>query len=188
MENKVLDNNLQINVEELKENWAGFWVRVGASLIDFLVYLPLIGLNMYNLYILKSLPLQLIVAIIITIYKPFMEYRYGATLGKMAVKIRVVNLNFQQLTISQSILRNFPYLLSQIISIASTIMLFQHSDFQAATSIIEVGYVQNEVISPLFNLAVSFFILISCIIVAFTARKQGLHDLIAKTYCIYRES
>jgi uncharacterized RDD family membrane protein YckC len=118
-------------------------VRVGASLIDFLVYLPLIGLNMYNLYILKSLPLQLIVAIIITIYKPLLEYRYGATLGKMAVKIRVVNLNFQQLTLSQSILRNFPYLLSQIISIASTIMLFQHSDFQAATSIIEVGYVQK---------------------------------------------
>ena len=34
------------------------------------------------------------------------------------------------------------------------------------------------------NLGLSVVILISCIVVAFTARKRGLHDMIADTYVI----
>jgi uncharacterized RDD family membrane protein YckC len=186
MEQQILDNDLQMHSDEINHKWAGFWIRVGASLIDVLVFLPFIGLNMHNLYTLKSLPLQLIVSLAFVMYKPFMEYKYGATLGKMGVGIKVVNLEFGKLTLSQSIIRNFPYWLSQLFSIFTTILLYNNPDFQSATSMIDVGTIQNEVASPWINYLISTITLISCIVVAFSAKKQGLHDMIAKTYCIYK--
>jgi uncharacterized RDD family membrane protein YckC len=167
--------------------FAGFWIRVGASLIDACVYLPLVGLNMYNLYEIKSLPLQLLIILILAIYKPFMEFRYGATLGKMAVKIKVVNANFQPLTLSQAIVRYSPWLLSQIISFISTVLLYLSPSFHEVSTMAEVGALQNEVFSPFIATTASFLVLVSCIIVAFDSRKQGLHDMLANTFCIYKE-
>ena len=184
MENQILDNNLLKN-DTNQPKWAGFWIRVGATLIDILVYLPLIGLNMYNLYVLKSLPLQLIITAIMLAYKPFMEYKYGATLGKMAVKIKVVNSNLESISLGQSIIRYSPWLLGQVFSIIGTVLLFQHSDFEIASGMMEMGLLQQEVISPIYNYISSAVLLISVVVVAFQAKKQGLHDLLAGTYCIY---
>lgn len=188
MEYQVLDNNLTITETNSDVKWAGFWMRVGASFIDFFVYLPLVGLNMYNLYVFKSLPLQLIITLLMILYKPLMEFRYGATLGKMAVKIKVVNKDFEKITLSQSIIRYIPWLIGQVVSVYVTILLFQHPDFISTTGWTEVGYLQREIISPSFNMISSLILLISCIMVGFTNTKQGLHDMIASTYCIYKES
>lgn len=186
MENQVIDTDLTISGTEENVKWAGFWIRVGAAFVDFFVYLPLVGLNMYNLYYLKSLPLQLIITLILIFYKPFMEYKYGATIGKMAVKIKVVGDNLEPLTLSQSILRFLPWLLSQVFSLYATVLLFQHPDFSTTSGMTEVGLLQNSIISPSINMILSIFMLVSCIVVAFTEKKQGIHDMIAKTYCIYK--
>lgn len=188
MENQILDNDLVHDETNLHIVWAGFWVRVGASFIDFLVYSPLIAFNMYNLYMLKNLPIQLLVNIIMILYKPFMEYKYGATLGKMAVKIKVVNKNYKSISLSQSLVRYSPWILGQIFSIYSTILLFQHPEFISSTEWMEVGNLQNKIIPPAFNVISSLILFISCIIVGFTQKKQGLHDMMAGTYCIYKES
>jgi uncharacterized RDD family membrane protein YckC len=186
MENDVLDSNL-INSSEVgneADKWAGFWIRVGASFIDFLVYLPLIGLNFYNVYRLKSLSFQLIIDLILILYKPVMEYKYGATVGKMAVKIKVVNYEFGQISISQAIIRYIPLGLGQLFSIAGTIILFQNPDFLAATTMLDIGTLQKETLAPVLNYITSFISIISCLVVAFSLKKQGLHDMLAKTYCV----
>ena len=188
MENQVLDNELTINETDSEVKWAGFWIRVGASFVDFAVYLPLIGLNIYKLYVLKSMPLQLFVALLMILYKPLMEYRYGATLGKLAVKIKVVNKDFEKITLPQSVIRYIPWLIGQVFSIYATILLFQHPDFISTKGWIEVGYLQNELVSPAYNMIGSFILIISCIVVGFNKTKQGLNDMIANTYCIYKES
>ena len=188
MENQVFESSNQLETVENEIEYAGFWIRVGATLVDFLTYLPFIGLNMYNLYVLKSLPLQLIITTILFIYKPLMEYKYGATLGKMAVGIKVVNKDFNQITLEQSIFRFLPWIISQLISLYVTVMLFQHPDFADATGMFEVGYIQGEIVSPWINFLGSAFLLISCIVVGFTTKKLGIHDMIAETYCIYKKS
>lgn len=187
MEHQVLDSDLTDIETGSGEKWAGFWIRVGASLIDFLVYLPLIGLNMYNLYVFKNLPLQLIVTLLLILYKPFMEFKYGATFGKMAVKIKVVSKDFEMITLSQSIIRYTPWIIEHVFSIYGTIMLFQHADFITTTSWTDVGLLQNEVTPKAFNIVSSTILLISCVSVGFSTTKQGLHDKIAGTYCIYKE-
>jgi uncharacterized RDD family membrane protein YckC len=186
MENQVIDNNIQSENADTGIKFAGFWIRVGASFIDFFVYLPLIGLNMYNLYILKSLPLQLIISLILFLYKPFMEYKYGATLGKMAVQIKVVSNDLNQISMAQSILRYIPWIISQAISTYGTIVLFLHPDFKILTGLYDVGNLQKELINPGINMIGSTFLFISCIIVGFSDNKKGLHDMIANTYCIYK--
>jgi hypothetical protein len=50
MDNSVLDSGFQSNEAINKVQYAGFWIRVGATFIDFLAYSPIIALNFYNLY------------------------------------------------------------------------------------------------------------------------------------------
>jgi len=188
MENQVLDDEVLINEnKEVEAKWAGFWIRVGASLIDFAVLLPFVALNLYNLYVQKILPLQLLIAIPMFLYKPFMEYRYGATFGKMAVKIKVVNKELGQITAMQSILRYTPWILSQALSLYSTIALYQHPEFQSTTGWIEVGLLQNELVDTSLSSLNSLIFIVSCVVVGLTQYKQGIHDMIAGTYCIYKE-
>jgi uncharacterized RDD family membrane protein YckC len=75
----------------------------------------------------------------------------------------------------------------QAISVISTVLLFQHPDFRIASGITEVGLLQQEIISPAFSYLGSSFMIVSCLVVAFHQSKQGLHDLIAGTYCISTE-
>ena len=79
--------------------YAGFWIRVGASLIDFLVLLPVVGLSIFNMMSIKSMSLMLVLTIAGAIYKPYFEWKKGATIGKSAVGIKVVNMNFEPITI-----------------------------------------------------------------------------------------
>jgi uncharacterized RDD family membrane protein YckC len=184
MEQEILDNDLLVQNTERQRVFAGFWERVGASLIDGVVYLPVIGINAYNLYWLKSLPLQLITTLVLLAYKPFMEYRYGASLGKMALKIKVIGKDSDQLTIQQAVIRHLPTALGQILSAITAILLFMNSDFQSASSMFEVAALQNAVMSPIPNYLISTFYLVSCITVAFSASKQAIHDMMAGTFCI----
>lgn len=184
MENEVLDRDLLVDKTNTQHEYAGFWIRVGASLIDGVIYLPMLGINMYNLYFLKSLPLQLATTLVLLAYKPFMEYRYGATLGKMAVKIKVVNGDSESITIPQAVIRNIPSLLSQVISVIGAILLFLSPDFQSASSMMEVAALQNQVMSPVPGYVVSVFYLISCITVGVNVNKQGIHDMMAGTFCV----
>jgi uncharacterized RDD family membrane protein YckC len=187
MEQEILDNDLTLETVSETNKWAGFWIRTGASLIDVIVYLPIVALSFFNLFSLKFLALQIVIDVALLLYKPLMEYKYGATLGKMAVKIKVVNANFEPLTVQQAILRNVPFWLSHLSSLAGAVILFQHTNFETATTMAQVTFLQNEAIPSTINTAISFFTLVCCIVVAFNAKKQGLHDMMANTYCIYRE-
>ena len=188
MENQVLDTGLIANDDQSQNRYAGFWIRVGAQILDTLILIPLIGINMVNIYNLKSFPLQITITILMILYKPFMEYKYSATFGKMIVKIKVVDMNFGQINLHQAILRYVPWIFRHIFALYSTVILFQHPGFIDAKGVYEVGLLQNELISPALNYIGSAVVLISCVVVGFTANKQGIHDILAKTLCIYKNN
>jgi uncharacterized RDD family membrane protein YckC len=187
MENEILDHDLQVQTTTKNPRWAGFTPRLGASLVDVVVYLPLLGVNMYNIFALQNLPLLLIISFAMLVYKPYMEYRYGATFGKMALKISVVNAEFQGISIPQSIIRSLPTLVSQALSTLGTVMLMMSPGFEGSSSFLEVSAAQGEMIPPMIDYTISLFYFVSCITVAFTANKQGLHDMMARTYCVHTE-
>jgi uncharacterized RDD family membrane protein YckC len=184
MSDQIIDSEVQIDETEPFHEWAGFWIRVGATFVDFLALLPLYGLSMYNLFSIKSLPLEVVLLVALAVYKPFMEYKYGATLGKMALKLKVVNANYNTLSVKEAVLRYFPWMLAQVVSIYGTMLLFQHVDFDSTTGFMAVSNLQSTMLPKSIESIPSILIFISCLVVAFHPKKQGLHDLMAKTYCI----
>ncbi|UTW62491.1 RDD family protein [bacterium SCSIO 12741] len=131
----ALDDELLDVKHRLREPaYAGFWTRVGASIVDTIVLLPAIGLMMYSLLSLQSNAIVILVLLILMIYKPFMEFRYGATLGKMAVGIKVVDENQNPITLKHALLRDLPWLLSQLnasVGFIIGIFFIQSEDFGA---------------------------------------------------------
>lgn len=120
-------------------------------------------------------------------YKPFMEFQYGATLGKMAVKLKVVNLDFEKITLSQSITRYIPWLGGSLLSLATIYLLFQNPEFKETTDFMAIALIQGELMPQWINYAVNSITLISALVIIFNKNKQGLHDMLADTYCVYKE-
>ena len=90
MEENILESGI-VEQQGGEVVFAGFWIRVGAQIVDTLALVPLIALNVTALYTWKQLWLALIVNVVSLCYKPFMEAKYGATLGKMALNLQVVS-------------------------------------------------------------------------------------------------
>ncbi|HET6841653.1 MAG TPA: RDD family protein [Candidatus Angelobacter sp.] len=114
--------------------YAGFWIRVGASLLDTLIL-------MLPVVMLAWVPLLGIPSIIVGIWLYFAlqeSSQHQATIGKRAMKIYVTDIQGQRISFGQATGRYFSKILSDILCI---------------------GY----------------------LMVAFTDKKQGLHDMIAST-------
>jgi uncharacterized RDD family membrane protein YckC len=184
MEDNILDKDLLVEKNEIQHEYAGFWIRTGASLIDLVVYLPIIGINIYNLNSLKSLPLQIFTTVLLMVYKPWMEFQYGSTLGKMAVRVKVVSRDSDSISIQQAVIRNAPGFASQILAMITTVLLFMHPDFQTVSSMDEVANLEDRVFTSVPEYVITSFYMISCFAVAFNANKQALHDSMAGTFCI----
>lgn len=141
------------------QEYAGFWIRLGAYAIDGSILLvPIvllfIGMGFYNsnssgIPFEKSISMtedSLIFNIIATIfafsYFIYFTKKNGATPGKKSQHLRVVSADGKSLTWKQVILRE--------------------TIGRIASGVLNIGY----------------------IMVAFSSRKQGLHDRIAGTYVI----
>lgn len=181
MENEILDSGM---MPQTTNQYGGFWIRVGASLVDFLILLPVYGLFVYAIYFQKSLLLSMLGLFLAGAYKPFLEATKSATFGKMAAKLKVVNADNQSISVQQALIRNSPWIISSALSIATYFLLFQNPDFLDAEGFLEMSQATEESSLSMISQLFSFVILIVVVVVAFTAKKQGLHDMMADTYVV----
>jgi len=187
MDNGVLDNEFNTTDKSKNIRYAGFGIRLLASIIDTLALSPILILNFYNLINLKSIPFEIAITLTLIIYKPLMEYLYGATVGKMALKIKVVTTYFDKLSLSQAAIRYTPWLIGNIVSIYGTIMLYKNPDFLSATDFWRLAKVQESMQSGAIDHLGTVLLIVSAIVILFNEKRQGLHDNLANTYCIHRE-
>ena len=167
---------------------AGFWIRVGAQIIDFFVFIPIVALSIWNTYSLKSTVVLVLIFVPSLIYKPFMESFFGATLGKMACGIKVIDDNGKKLSLFGAYVRYFPFLIQAGVALAGQLILFSSEQFQSATSMMELNQAQQGNPLSLLGTIVYALVLIECIVAAFTFRKRALHDMLAESFCVYKES
>lgn len=131
-------------------NYAGFWRRVGAYIIDAIILVivsgiigPLIGVGTMSTdptNLTGNLAANLVQVVIGVAYFAGMESSsWQATLGKKALGLVVTDLNGNRISLGKAVGRYFAKILSAII------------------------------------------LLIGFIMVAFTEKKQGLHDMLAGT-------
>ena len=166
---------------------AGFWIRAGANIIDSLIFIPIMILSTWNTLSLKSTAVLVLISLPGLIYKPFMESFFGATLGKMSCKIKVIDDNGKKLSLFSAYIRFFPFLLLNGVNLAGQLILFLSPQFQSAKSLMEIGQVQQESSLNVIIYPVGVLVLIECIFAAFTFRKRALHDMMAESFCVYKE-
>jgi len=165
---------------------AGFWVRLGSHLIDFLVFIPFAILSFWNYFSFKSTTVLVLTSLPGFLYKPFMESFYGATLGKMANGIKVIDDNGSKLSLSDAYLRAVPFLIASAVGLTGQLMLFSSPQFQSATSLVELGQANQGNFLDLVGQIVNLLLVIECVVAAFTFRKRALHDMLAESYCVYK--
>ena len=97
-------------------DFAKFWDRFGAYIIDgIIIGIPSYALNYLNFISMRSFFLYLIILLFGVAYKPFMESKYQATLGKMALNLKVTNYDFKPIDYETSLLRSLIYILPSLV-------------------------------------------------------------------------
>lgn len=166
---------------------AGFWIRVGAQIVDSLVFIPFGALGFWALYFRKDMALTILTTLPQFFYKPMMESFLGATLGKMACGIKVVDEAGRRLSLFRAYTRALPFLAAAGFGLAYEVLRLSTPEFQAAQSWIETAQVKPPSFLTRVNQLVALFVIVDCVFVAFTFRKRALHDMLAESYVVYKE-
>ncbi|WP_432664989.1 RDD family protein [Wukongibacter baidiensis] len=164
-----------IDNQEFKFDYVGFGTRIGATIIDILIIVPIVLIItlIFKDTIIQSrefsILLRIIINILIIIYKIFFTVTYGGTPGKLATKIRIISERGNYLTVDRAFLRLLPNLFYTIISAS-----VRHS-------------MGNDI-----NLGLSFLLdlilILDVSLIAFNDKKKALHDYLASSYVVTNES
>jgi uncharacterized RDD family membrane protein YckC len=169
--------------------YATFWNRLVSYLIDMVVILLItLPSTIYNVLNVKSFWLYLLVTVITLLYKPLLEYLFGATIGKMFLDLKVKNQSFDKIDIKQSFLRSAILIVPPLFLLPFYYLAFQNESLMAVESINEFNAGFNAQY-PSFSIVsnVIFLVVIVDLIVMLmdkTKRNISLHDQIAKTVVI----
>ncbi len=183
---QVLDNNIRLSEQEPIVIYGAFWPRLAALMLDTVILLPITApLTIYNLLEWKSIPLQIAATLISLAYKPFCEYKFGATPGKMALGLKVVNLRFEKANLAEILLRNIFNLGIGLFSLILTMGLWDKEGFQEVHKFMEysVWATQSQGKAWLDRLLFIPY-LADLIFLLSDDKKRALHDRIGKTYVI----
>jgi uncharacterized RDD family membrane protein YckC len=114
VENEFVQDHIKMNESEV--NYAGFWMRFWAYLLDLLVIGSLNGIVVYPIFRALGLslndanmfaPVSVVTAIIFYVYFVLMTRFFGQTLGKMVFGLRVISLQDQSLSWGAIIFREW---------------------------------------------------------------------------------
>jgi uncharacterized RDD family membrane protein YckC len=165
---------------------AGFWIRVLAILIDFAIFTPIALAGLWAMQ-RGSIPVIIAIYIPLLLYKPVMESKYGATLGKMVCRIGVRDRNGDFISVKTAYIRFLPFLLYNIANLILSIQLFQNPEYLDASTVLEKGLIVRSYPMRSIKQLFTLFILVDYLVIAFRKRKLAIHDSMAKTVCIYRK-
>jgi uncharacterized RDD family membrane protein YckC len=167
-------------------NYAGFWNRFGALIIDGLVLAPVtIGITYFNATNWKSVEMLILLSLVGIIYKPLMEFRFGATLGKMAMRMKVVNLDYEAPSLQEVMLRNIFHLLGSIFTLIFTISVYLDPQFEYVDGFgAYSAFVNSFMILQVISWVNGLISIVDGIVLIADKESRSLHDRIGKTYVI----
>jgi uncharacterized RDD family membrane protein YckC len=174
--------------------YAGYWQRFGAGIVDAIVLIPVA----YILYYLEGISISaaMIVAFIssalYSVYTVYFHYRYGATLGKMASKIKVTNPDGSPIDLRQAILRSSVDIGFAVLAVTAQIIAISHANPEEYLSADWMERIEYMV--PLYpswyglvTIGTNVWVWGEFIVLLLNKRKRAIHDFIAGTVVINRE-
>ena len=173
--------------EQMHVVYTGFWERFAALFLDGLLLSPLTIINFYNHTHWKSINVLIIATLATIIYKPLLEYLYGATPGKKALSIAVCNTAYEKPNLQEALLRNVFGVGFGLISLIFSIFVFINPQFEEVTTMTDYSNLERRIgYSLLFSGLIFVIYLIDAIVLLADKQKRSLHDFIGKTYVIKR--
>lgn len=184
---EILDQPL-FQPDKSSVTYGGFWQRFGALIIDGIILSPItFGLTYFNITSWKSSLILVLITLVGVSYKPFMESAYGATWGKMAMKLTVTNLNFEKASLGEILLRNIFHIVPTLIILFFSIGMYNDPAFQSVSGYGEFTTFSKQFPASQYTSYVSGIItIIDAIVLAVDQQKRSLHDKIGGTLVIYK--
>lgn len=186
------DKQTPLKVEGISEDlYAGFWIRLGSLLLDFIFIIPVAFLVLYlnglgkNVYFYTVIP-NLIFGLWYNVYLP---KKYGGTPGKLAVGISIIRLNGQPIDWKEAILRHIVLFILTILSsivMTSSLLVADEETFTSLSWLQQSQYLMS--LSPIFykfyTWTSNIWIYSEFVVLLTNKRKRAIHDFIAGTVII----
>jgi len=153
-------NNIPHEIKDVQ--YADFWTRLGAYLLDAIILTPIaIGYNYLNFAVFKSFWTYFLFFFLISLYKPYFE---------------------------QSLIRSLIFIIPSFLNLAPQYLAYNNSTLMASNSFWEFNTLISQTY-PLASLLGCFTGILMIIDLVFlladdTKKQRSLHDRIAKTYVI----
>jgi uncharacterized RDD family membrane protein YckC len=175
-------------VTDNEPEYGGFWIRVGAVLLDSLFLIPLGLLSLIGFrvslryFIYAPVPLMLFHAF----YWMYLVKLFGGTPGKRLLKLRIVMADGKPITMMAAIIRNAPLYLLTAMNVYGQ---FAAARSLAGTDVAGMGFIEMSTMlasaTPRWvtwvTPAMTVWYLVNSIVLASNDRRRALHDFLAGT-------
>jgi uncharacterized RDD family membrane protein YckC len=154
--------------------------RIWAAIVDVIVFLPLLLVEQWIFRTTQSATLILswliLTAFLPIIYSIILHYKYGQTIGKWVVGVRLIDINgTRKISFKQSVLRDILYLTVEVIGLFYFLFLMS----QASDPKYLFNDYNNFSEAPLF-----IWTLLELISMLTNSKRRALHDFLAKTVVV----
>lgn len=183
---------MEPQIEQIE--YAGFWQRLGAQLIDLVILLPLTVLYLFGTVKFRLFTLYYFVPglLISLLYHVYLVKRFGGTPGKLIVKTRVQRIDGAAMDYQTAFVRfSVLFCLSLLSSIASIIACFaMPDDGYASLGLLQKMTEISKHVPPwyrLVNVILNVWIWSEFIVILTNKKRRALHDFMAGTVVIRKK-
>lgn len=161
--------------------------RIVAVIIDLVVVFPIGVIASFSGSLAASLThtsfagnskiaflLNNLVSVFSIFYYILMNFHYGQTLGKMAMKIKILDVGERPITFAQAAIRSFPEMFSVFVGASLINMTIRENpDYDAL-----------QIFGIILNVGIWIWYIADIIVCLLSEKKRALHDLIAGTVVV----
>ena len=185
---------LPLSMPGTRPVYAGFWIRLAASLIDSVILVPLLLLIDFfqRASLTLSLATALPVAVLFMLYEVGFNAWYGGTIGKIVVGIRIARLDGSPIGWNEALLRSSVYIGFACIMQAANYDVLLHVDaaqYERMSLTEWVQYMQQN--QPIWGMLAdkmeTAWFWSEFVVLLLNERKRAIHDFIAGTVVIYAD-
>ena len=181
-----------IKIDGVNENiYAGFWIRLGSILVDFIILLPVMFLTLYlnglsaNAYYFTFIP-SLAFHFWYGIY---LVQKNGGTPGKLICNIKIYRIDGSDIQWREAILRNSVSYVLYIFAAVITMIAISKADtehFDSLTWMTKQQYLMalSPVLFSIYSKVSTVWTYSELFVLLFNKRKRAIHDYIAGTVII----
>jgi uncharacterized RDD family membrane protein YckC len=185
---------IPFTIDRFDDYFAGFWIRLAAILIDCLILSPFfVASAIFNSLNINSYWYTLPIGFAIMLfYQVYLPKRFGATPGKMALNLKIIKSDGEDIDWTAAFLRYSVALglaLLQLFIMIYAVNQADPDDYDATRWVDQTDYLMAFVpfVYGVYTWASCGWFISEVIVLFANLRKQAVHDMIAGTVVIKKD-